>query len=109
MTMVQYWNNEDDIVAKKFANLFQNVSSNANHSQTHLNKRVNTINTYIRDNLTNCTDNDYLIEDGKLINQLFSISEFNEVIRKANENSAPGSDDITYSFIKHSPYHTIKF
>jgi len=100
---------DDDIVANNFAIHFQNASSSSNFTQTNLNNRANTISSFIRDNLTNSTLNDYLIEDGKLINQPFNISEFNEVLKKANLNSAPGSDDITYSFIKHAPYHTTRF
>ena len=40
----------------------------------------------------------------KIINDLFNMNELESVLKNVNTKSAPGADDIPYSFFIHSPY-----
>ncbi len=92
-------------LANNFAEVFRSVSSDQCLSSDILINRsktvANVLNTFEKDEEPhNITD---LIIDSNKLNSPFKISELDSVLRNVNTKSAPGVDEIPYSFIINSP------
>src|SRR6267154_1581528 len=100
----------DNELSKLFASNFEKLSSDNNLSQETLNNRPLIIKSFLKNinNPNNDTDKT-LREDVNIINEPFKISELVSVIKDSNINSAPGSDDIPFSYYKHAPDTVIKY
>ena len=94
---------DDVIVANKFAHHFQKMSANSNYNCDILSNRSKTINTYINENITNNTVNEYLIEDSKMLNLNFNLSELNTALKKIQYKICSRGRRNTDKFFKALP------
>ena len=98
-------------LADNFAEVFRSVSSDQRLTSDILNTRSKTVSNVLNsftknEELNNITS---LITDSKKLNIPFIISELDSVLSKVNIKSAPGLDEIPYSFIINSPVSTKHF
>ncbi len=95
-------------LADKFAKVFNEVSSDTGIGQEMINHRKITVENFLKNyNIESTNVNDTLDRASKIINQPFNINELDHVLRKVKIHSAPGCDDMPYTFFIHSP-DTIK-
>ncbi len=97
-------------LAENFSKIFEEISSDKGIGQELLNYRKQTVELFLK---TRAVDehSEFITQknDAKIVNKPFTIMELDQVLQLVNCNSAPGADEIPYSFITNSPKSTKLF
>src|SRR6267154_332344 len=94
-------------LSENFAKIFKEVSSDKGIDKDITESRKNTVEQFLNScpfdgGEVNFQEN----QDRKLINEDFKMNELESVLKMVNKKSAPGADDIPYSFLINSPYNS---